>query len=199
MKIILFLLFFVPLTALAADFVQLAPLPTNFPFDQRTLPGYINTIFYLAISVGAVLAVIRITVAGFEMMTSEAVGQIKNSRETITSAVIGLILLLSVTLILSVINPNIVDLSLLNFSQLEGENVPVPNIPKPEDAQPIITVPSGRGLNNRYFGFAETTCAPTIRFTQHTIYVLQGKAPLILCKAENSDVQICCLYQLQKE
>jgi len=110
---------FFPMIA-AAEVVPLAPLPTNFGGGTDTLPGYINTIFMTMIAVGAVLAVIRIIMGGFQYMTSEAVTQTKDSRAIITSAVGGLVLLLASWLILTVINPNLVQLDALKFTPLES-------------------------------------------------------------------------------
>lgn len=102
----------------SAEVVPLAPLPTRFG-DTNTLPGYISTIFFLSITVGAVLAVLRIVWGGFRYMTSEAIGNVKEARDIITQALVGLLLLLSVWLILNQINPQITSLDALRFSPLE--------------------------------------------------------------------------------
>jgi len=63
--------------------------------------------FNIAISVGAILAVLRITYAGFIYMTTDVISQKTNSKEVIRNAVIGLLLLLAIVLILERINPEI--------------------------------------------------------------------------------------------
>ena len=107
-----------------AEVVPLAPLPTKFGGDTETLPGYVNTIFLLTISVGAVLAVLRIIWGGFRYMTSEAVGDVKEARSIIVQAIIGLLLLLGIWIILNEINPNITNLNALSFSPLENVTSP---------------------------------------------------------------------------
>lgn len=115
MKYVLFALILLPLAA-HAEVVPLAPLPTNFGFSTESLDGYINTLFYIAIGVGAVLAVLRIVIGGFQYMTSEAVTSTKDARSIITMAIVGLLVLLGSWLALSIINPRINNLNVFNFA-----------------------------------------------------------------------------------
>jgi hypothetical protein len=110
-----------PLYVFAIEFVELAPIPGLNADTDTSLGTYINGLFMFAITVGAFLAVLRIVIGGFKYMTSEAVGSTKDARETITMAVVGLILLLSSLFILEIINPQITDLSALNFSSVTSE------------------------------------------------------------------------------
>ncbi len=99
--------------ALAAEFVPIVPIPSLDLNNQTTLAQYINALFKLAISIGAILAVISIIIGGFEYMTAEAVGAKKGGKDRVWSAVLGLVLLLLSWLILYVINPNILSLDAL--------------------------------------------------------------------------------------
>ncbi|MFQ5540815.1 MAG: hypothetical protein ACE5F4_01030, partial [Candidatus Paceibacteria bacterium] len=99
-----------PLIAATGDFVPLSPIPNLGTSGDITLEQYANAVFMLAISVGAILAVLRIITGGFKYMTTEAVTTKGDARLTIQNAVVGLLLLLSVWLVLSIINPQIADL-----------------------------------------------------------------------------------------
>ena len=115
-----------PIVAMA-DVIPLAPVP-DLNGGVNSLPEYLNAVFRVVIIVGAILAVLRIIWSGFEYMTSEAVGQKKDARGVITAAIGGLILLIATTLILTVINPSIVNLDALNFNNL-GTSEPVGEVP----------------------------------------------------------------------
>lgn len=103
----------------ADDFVPLAPIPNLDTGSNATLGSYINSLFFLIISVAAMLAVIKVVIGGFQYMTqTSSTSATAKARETIRDAIIGLILLLSSYLILSIINPQILTLEALRFSAL---------------------------------------------------------------------------------
>lgn len=99
-------------------FVQLADTSQSPMLSQvyqsGDLAGWVNAIFRVSLSVGAILAVLRIMYAGYLYMSSEAFGQKTHAREVIGDAVLGLLLLLSIYLILYQINPDIVSLRFLD-------------------------------------------------------------------------------------
>lgn len=102
-------------SAFAQGFTPIVPLP--FPVtDSTTIGQYLEGLFKLTISIGAALAVGSIVVGGFQYVASEALGDKAKGRTRIQNAVIGLILLLSVYLILSVINPQILELDIFKSS-----------------------------------------------------------------------------------
>ncbi len=74
---------------------------------QQNLGDFLTALFNIAISVGAILAVLRIGWAGFKYMTTDAAGEKSTAKEIIQNAVLGLLLLLGIVLILERINPNI--------------------------------------------------------------------------------------------
>lgn len=84
-------------------------------FDPNTvsLAQFFNTLFKTAIVVGAMLAVMKLGYAGFMYMTTDLPGAKGNARSTISQALLGLLLLLSVWLILNQINPDILNLNAL--------------------------------------------------------------------------------------
>ena len=101
-------------------------LPTEL-FAQSTLtyrsmvniPGYnsagggdfsdfINLIYGLAITLAALLAVIKIVIAGVKWMLSDVVTDKKDAKDDIRGALLGLIVIISAVLIITIINPDIV-------------------------------------------------------------------------------------------
>lgn len=111
-------LLFLPLFAVAQEFVPLAPIPGLDTSDDATLASYINSVFYLLIAVAAMLAVIRIVIGGFQYMTTEAVTTKGEAVKTIREAVFGLLLLLGTWVILATVNQDIVNLEALRFTEL---------------------------------------------------------------------------------
>jgi len=100
---------------------QQSPFLSNlFNPETTSLATFFNTLFKAAIIVGAMLAVLRLGYAGFVYMTTDLPGAKGNARSIIGNAVLGLLLLLSVWLILNQINPQILNLNIL-------QNVPQPS------------------------------------------------------------------------
>ena len=112
-----------PQTTCAAGttcFVPLAiytksPQFTNaFNSTSGGLPQYINNAFTIALSIGAILAVLRIAYAGYMYMGSADMWSNKQrAREMLGDAIIGLLLLFGIYLILNQIDPNILNLNIL--------------------------------------------------------------------------------------
>ncbi len=87
-------------------------------FDQAgntslTLSDFFSGLFTTALSVGAILAVLRLGWAGYLYMTSDSFGSKGKAKEVIGDVVLGLFLLLSCWLILNQINPDILRLDIL--------------------------------------------------------------------------------------
>lgn len=88
-----------------AQFKPLVGIPgvTNpEDFDQ-----YLQAIYATAISLAALLAVIKIVIAGVKWMTTEIVTSKGDAKKDIEGAVFGLILILGAVLLLYIINPDI--------------------------------------------------------------------------------------------
>lgn len=82
-------------------------------FASNDLSAFFNAFFKTAIVAGAMLAVLRLGYAGFLYMTTDAFGEKGKAKSIIQDAVIGLLLLLSIWLILNQINPNLLNLNIL--------------------------------------------------------------------------------------
>jgi hypothetical protein len=72
-----------------------------------TLGSYINILVSILIGLAGLLAVVMIVVGGIQYMTTDALAGKSNARETITKALLGLILALGSYLILNTINPQL--------------------------------------------------------------------------------------------
>lgn len=80
---------------------------------------FANGAFKTALSVGAILAVLRIAYAGYTYMTSDAWGNKTHAKEILGDVVLGLLLLLGTYLILDTINPKILEVpSLQNVEKV---------------------------------------------------------------------------------
>lgn len=80
---------------------------------NSTLVDLFNGLFFAAIAIGAILAVLRLGYAGIMYMTSDVWGKKSHAKEIIQNAVLGVLLLLAVWLILFQINPDILSLKIL--------------------------------------------------------------------------------------
>jgi hypothetical protein len=71
--------------------------------------AFVNLIYGLAISIAALLAVIKIVIAGVKWMLSDIVTDKTDAKKDIQGALIGLIVIVSAVLIITIINPDIVN------------------------------------------------------------------------------------------
>ena len=81
---------------------------------------YINQLFFLSISIAALLAVIKIILAGVQWMLSDVVTSKSQAKADIWGAVLGLLIIVSSVLILNTINPNLTKLNVLAGAQKLG-------------------------------------------------------------------------------
>ncbi len=92
-----------------------------------SLTGYLNTIFKAAISIGAILAVIRLAYAGYIYMGGDMWGNKERAKEIIRNVFLGILLLLSIFIILFQINPNLLNLTVIT----QPLNIPFSPTPSP--------------------------------------------------------------------
>lgn len=101
--------------ASAQGFVPLAPIP-NLTDTQPTEEGlavFFNNLYKYLIGLAATLAVIQIIWSGIEIAwNQDDVSKIKDDKGKIYNAIAGLALVLSPALVFSIINPNILNLSI---------------------------------------------------------------------------------------
>ena len=86
--------------------------------NATTLPDFLNSIYKICIGLAAVLAVLQLTRAGIMYMGGDSVTEKKQAKDLITQSLLGLLLVLSPTIIFSVINPKILDLKIGGLDSL---------------------------------------------------------------------------------
>lgn len=79
-------------------------------YKQKEFGPFLQTVFVGAISLGAILAVLRLAYAGFLYMASDLPSVKGRSKDVIQDTLLGLFLLLAIWLILHQINPDILSL-----------------------------------------------------------------------------------------
>ena len=87
----------------------------NDAFNSGSLPQYISNVFKIVLSVGAILAVLRIAYGGYlSMGSADMWGNRQQAKEAISDAIIGLLLLFAIYLVLNQINPNLLNLDVIH-------------------------------------------------------------------------------------
>lgn len=74
---------------------------------------YINQLYFVSISIAALLAVIKIIIGGVKWMLTDVVTQKSDAKDDIRSALLGLLLIIAAVLILGTINPQLTNLNVL--------------------------------------------------------------------------------------
>ena len=120
-KTFLLIIFFASLVGVAsaatAGQLTYTPLEPFSAWDAKAgayddFAKYINTIFKLLITLGALFAVVMLVVAGIGYMVSEAAIDIQKAKDRAVAALWGLLLLTGCWLILYTINPNLLKFNL---------------------------------------------------------------------------------------
>jgi len=135
------LFLFLPTWVLAADFISLVGIP-GVPDNGQDLNKYFNAIYRLSISLAALLAVVRIVLAGAKYMLTDIVPAKGEALEDIKGALLGLLIILGAVLILSTIN---YDLTHYNIKFDAVEEPPPP--PPPDDLWQAFCDASGGCTN----------------------------------------------------
>ncbi len=103
-------LLLLPVVSLA-QFQPLVGIP-GLSDPTTDINSYINILYALSISIAALLAVIKIIVAGVKYMLSDVVTSKSEAKSDIQGALIGLLVVISAVLILNVINPQLTQTTL---------------------------------------------------------------------------------------
>ena len=108
--VIALLILFSPFLVNAAiEYTPLAPLttPSGSELKPTNINQYLAYMFQFLVAFAGVLAVVRIVWGGIIYMSTEAIAGKGDAKETIKSALWGLLLAISAYLILSTINPEL--------------------------------------------------------------------------------------------
>lgn len=123
------------------NFIPLVGIP-NLPDNPGDigLPGYINALYLLVVVLGAMIAVIKIAIAGVQYSMSDVVTTKQGAISDIKGALIGLAILLIPFIVLNLIYPNLTSLKVL-------DRVPRVNLketssnastPSPQTTPPVV-------------------------------------------------------------
>jgi hypothetical protein len=103
--LLLSLIAFVTLIPVAAFAQQnLVNLPIG---DTGDFNDYINAVYLMFISIAALIAVVKIIIAGVKYMFSDIVTQKSDAKNDIKGALLGLLVILSAVVVLTIINPDL--------------------------------------------------------------------------------------------
>ena len=119
----------------------------------QDLNTYINQLYFLSISLAALLAVIKIILGGVQWMLTDIVTNKADAKKDIWGAILGLLVILSAVLLLETINPQLTNLNVLQgapvFQLGQGSVVGPVLIPQEERQQRIQPSPDGSRLEIR--------------------------------------------------
>lgn len=136
---------FVPhVFAADGNFVPLTNIPglTNGAVaNSAGLANFFNNLYKYLIGIAAILAVVEIIWGGLEISTQDSVSKHSHGKERIQEAILGLVLVLSPALVFSIINPNIINLS-LNLPPLEINTVDTSVVVGNSSANQTVTTDS---------------------------------------------------------
>ena len=108
------------------QYTPLEPIPGLPSSGGVDFPTFLNALFKVLFSIGALLAVGRMVVGGIMYMTSEVTETKSNAKRWMTGSLYGLLLLAGSYLILYTINPALLNLS-LNLSSNGTQTTTQPN------------------------------------------------------------------------
>jgi len=122
--------------------VQIPGLDPNTQDTQQ----YVNALYLLAVTIAALLAVVKIIFGGVKWMLSDIVTDKASAKKDIQGAIFGLLIVLGTVLILNTIDPN---LTRLNF--LENATPLNVNLKTPDGGTSTPVTPIEPGTQ-RFFG-----------------------------------------------
>jgi hypothetical protein len=101
------------------------PNAINTPTTTKTpIPEYVQYIYYLAIGLGIITALIVFVIAGLQYMTSAGnPSKMQDAKERIISALLGLVILIGSSALLYTINPELVVL------EIKDPSASIPSVP----------------------------------------------------------------------
>lgn len=105
--------------AKAVDFVPLTGFFNGVAGNGYDTTEFIQLLYGMAISVAALLAVIRIVYAGVQYMLTDVITSKQKAKKDITGAILGLMIVIGAVFILRLINPDLVVFNLFNDANVE--------------------------------------------------------------------------------
>jgi len=81
--------------------------------NTQSAEEYVRALFYLSISLAAILAFVKILFGGVKWMLSDVVTDKQSAKKDIWGAILGLLIVLAAVLVLDTINPNLTQFNIL--------------------------------------------------------------------------------------
>jgi hypothetical protein len=81
---------------------------------------YVQALYFLSITIGALIAVVKIIFGGVQYMLSDVITSKEKAKKDIYGALLGLLIILSAVLILNTINPNLTKLNIFQNAPAIG-------------------------------------------------------------------------------
>lgn len=109
LSVVTLLIAVIPTVVLAqtpTGFIPLVGVP-GLEANNTNIGTYINALYTLSISIAALLAVIKIIIAGVKYMLSDVVTSKADAKSDIQGALVGLLIVISAVVILETINPQL--------------------------------------------------------------------------------------------
>ena len=130
----------------------------DLPFLQGgdTIGSYANALYRISIAIAALLVVIRLIMAGVKYMFSEVVTNKQEAKNDIREAILGLLIILAAVTLLQTINPDLVNLEVLNRANTVVVPERPPEIPY-DTAGNVVTCEDINILSHRG-GRCPTSC-----------------------------------------
>ena len=165
-----------------SKYVPLIDIPLLTQAGDASFSGYINFLYSLSIGIAALLAVIKIIVAGVKYMFSDVITNKSAAKGEIKGALLGLLLILGAYLILNTINPQLVN-GTPSFKALP----PKPDVQKRPAPVAVVNNTTNNTTNNtdssttqapgqtstpKTPGAVATKCNPTITSSVSGIYTV---------------------------
>lgn len=109
---------FFPVVSGAATFTSMVDIPGVDGAADSDFSGYINALYIFAITIGALLAVLKLVAAGVKYMFSDIVTNKEAAKNDIKGALLGLLIVIGAVVILDTINTDLTDVD-LNIENVE--------------------------------------------------------------------------------
>jgi len=140
---LIFCFLVLPSLVAAADFVSMVGIP-GIPDNSTDLNQYFNAIYRLSISLAALLAVVKIVMAGAKYMLTDIVPAKGEALADIKGALLGLLVILAAVLILGTINKNIINTD-LTFTEVATDPPPQPQLSDASTVQEVCDFYNSEG------------------------------------------------------
>jgi hypothetical protein len=136
-------------TAFAANYTPLVGIPGLQNAQGAGLASYLNRLYVITIGIGAILAFIKIAMAGVKWSMSDVVTDKGAAKEDIKGALLGLAILLIPFIVLNTIYPGLTSLNILGNAGSSRVDLNVSSTPSPATATNGTLVQPGDVITNK--------------------------------------------------